>query len=654
MKIVFDSFLTSSDPVRRLSKFTYFILHTDGTQKKARTFDFMAMFEEARQTAIGRTSHNLDPTDKNTETKSKSQKKESSDSSESDSDSNSESDSSDVEKQAKTKGDSIGPPLPPGFKSVDLKPVTEHGDDDMIGPPIPTKMNTDNDDDDDEEDDDDTKDDEDNLLNTIPSSHEIVLNHGSKTVSALALDPAGARLVTGGYDYNVRLYDFAGMDSSFQSFRSLQPCESHQIKSLQYSTTGDTILVIAGNSQAKVLDRDGFTVLECVKGDQYIVDMASTLGHCAMLNSGCWNPKIRTEFITCSNDCTMRLWDINIKHKHKSIMKPKNKQGRKTIPTACVFSNDGRYMACACDDGSIQMWDHNKPFLVTMVNREAHTLGSETSSLTFSYDGNILASRGGDDTLKLWDIRKFKKPLNVVNGLTNFFPMTDCVFSPDNRLIVTGTSVKKNQGSGKLLFFEKETLNLVTEMEISDSSVVRCLWHPKLNQMVVGSGDGIVKIYYDPAKSHRGAMLCTVKKKKKQKELQGMTSKQIITPYALPMFREGRPTTSRKVEERLRKDPAKSKRPDLPVSGPGTGGRVRERGATLSQYVVQSIVLRKPDPHENDPRGAILRHAEEAETNPYWITPAYKRNQPHPVFQEPDEEKKEDDSGPLWKKTKIG
>lgn len=51
---------------------------------------------------------------------------------------------------------------------------------------------------------------------------------------------------------------------------------SHQIKSLQYSSTGDVILVVAGNSQAKVLDRDGFPVMECIKGDQYIVDMVNT------------------------------------------------------------------------------------------------------------------------------------------------------------------------------------------------------------------------------------------------------------------------------------------------------------------------------------------------------------------------------------------
>ena len=51
---------------------------------------------------------------------------------------------------------------------------------------------------------------------------------------------------------------------------------SYPIKSLEYSATGEHILIVSGNSQAKVVDRDGHEVLECVKGDQYIVDMART------------------------------------------------------------------------------------------------------------------------------------------------------------------------------------------------------------------------------------------------------------------------------------------------------------------------------------------------------------------------------------------
>lgn len=46
-----------------------------------------------------------------------------------------------------------------------------------------------------------------------------------RAISALALDPAGARLITGGYDFDVKLWDFAGMDNTLQSFRSFTPCE---------------------------------------------------------------------------------------------------------------------------------------------------------------------------------------------------------------------------------------------------------------------------------------------------------------------------------------------------------------------------------------------------------------------------------------------
>ena len=37
--------------------------------------------------------------------------------------------------------------------------------------------------------------------------------------------------------------------------------------------------------------------------------------------------------------------------------------------------------------------------------------------------------------------------------------------------------------------------------------IVRCLWHPKTNQLAVGLGDGNVKIFYDPEKSHRSVVV---------------------------------------------------------------------------------------------------------------------------------------------------
>uniref|UniRef100_A0A6I8P4D3 WD repeat-containing protein 70 n=1 Tax=Ornithorhynchus anatinus TaxID=9258 RepID=A0A6I8P4D3_ORNAN len=630
-----------------------------GFGKKARTFDLEAMFEQTRRTAVERSRKMLEAREREEELQKEKEMASQPEDSEAtasssrgvkDSPMSASRDTESSESEGSSDEEFIGPPLP---LKASIRGPPEDTDDDLIGPPLPPGyQDTDDEDvDDDVPDEDDARSSVPNPVKKIPDTHEITLQHGSKTVSALGLDPSGARLVTGGFDYDVRFWDFAGMDSSLQAFRSLQPCDCHQIKSLQYSSTGDVILVVSGNSQAKVIDRDGFPVMECVKGDQYIVDMANTKGHTAMLNTGCWHPKIKEEFLTCSNDGTVRTWDVENDKKHKSVFKPRTTQGKKVIPTTCTYSRDGKLIAAGCQDGSIQIWDRNMNVHTKFHCRQAHQSGTDTSCVTFSYDGTVLASRGGDDTLKIWDIRQFKKPLHSASELPTFFSMTDCCFSPDDKLLVTGTSVKKGGGNGKLVFFERQTFQKVYEIDVTNASVVRCLWHPKLNQIMVGTGNGLAKVYYDPIRSQRGAKLCVVKNKRKARQAETLTQDYIITPHALPMFREPRQRSTRKQLEKDRLDPLKSHKPEPPVAGPGRGGRVGTHGGTLSSYIVKNIALDKTD--DSNPREAILRHAKEAEDNPYWVAPAYSKTQPKTVFAEVELDDEEAKNEPEWKKRKI-
>uniref|UniRef100_A0ABM0MQB8 WD repeat-containing protein 70-like n=1 Tax=Saccoglossus kowalevskii TaxID=10224 RepID=A0ABM0MQB8_SACKO len=564
-----------------------------GFGKKARSFDLDTMLEQTKKTAMEISKKNLEVADK-------------------------------TEDNSESEDDMIGPPLPPGFSK-------ESSSNDRTQNTEKTKRLSANEDSDDEDsdDDDDDDDDEESLEKKIPATHEITLEHGDKAVSAICLDPAGARLATGSYDFDVRFWDFAAMDITLRSFRTFRPCECHQIRSLQYSNTGDAILIISGNSQAKIVDRDGFEVMECVKGDQYITDMANTKGHTAMLNGGGWNPKVKEEFITCSNDGTVRIWDLNAT-KQKRVIKLRQSNGRRTIPTTCSYSRDGKLVASGCQDGSLQVWDIKRHMVFPAYkNMTAHTNGTDTSCVCFSYDNRTLASRGGDDTLKLWDFRNFKKPLAVVQDLTNYFPMTDCLFSPDDKLVVTGTSVKKNAGAGKLMFFNRQTLEKVAILPVNQSSVIRCLWHPRLNQIIVGCANGETKVYYNPEKSYNGAKLCVAKKQNRVKQMEFVVNQHIITPHALPLFRDSNMTgkLARKQLDKDRKDPVRSHRPDLPITS-GKGGRVAAIGGTLTSYIVSSIAKRKAD--DSNPREAILRHAKEAAENPMWVTPAYQKTQPVP------------------------
>lgn len=283
------------------------------------------------------------------------------------------------------------------------------------------------------------------------------------------------------------------------------------------------------------------------------------------------------------------------------------------------------------------MWDHRKNFVnTTVLLRDAHQKQSEICSIAYSYLGSYLASRGNDDTLKLWDLRNFKKPLNVFGDLFSRYEQTDCSFSPDDSMIFTGESLQRGQDVGRLLFYNTKTFDLVTQIEVTKSHIIKGIWHAKLNQLFVGCGNGTVKCYYDQKRSLRGAKLCVVKTHRKKHSVEVMSSQQIITPHALPLFRQEKLRTSKKKMEKDRLDPVKSRRPDLPITS-GQGGRVAASGSTLSSFVIRNLGLSKRVDDEQDPREAILKYAKDAEENPFWVAPAYKKTQPKPIFQNADE-----------------
>ncbi|XP_067633598.1 gastrulation defective protein 1 homolog [Eurosta solidaginis] len=542
----------------------------------------------------------------------------------------------------------VAPPLP--RNDTEQEREADDSDDEPIFGPLPTdaaaavtetgkskktKANSDEDDDEEDDDSDDDDDDDAHLERKIPNTHEVKMQHGSRAVLALAADAAGARLVSGSIDYDMCFWDFAGMDAAMRSFRTIQPCENYPIRALHYSVTGEMILVISGNAQAKILDRDGFEKMECVKGDQYISDMSRTKGHTAQLTSGCWHPFTREEFLTAALDGTLRIWHGLKAKEQKTVIKTRTQGGLRTNASACTFNRDATLIAAACVDGSVQMWDTRKMYVnTTHCLRGAHQNGAEISSVQFTYLGTQLATRCNDETMKLWDLRKFKEPLHTWTDLFSRYDTTDCCFSPDDKLLVTGESLPKGAKEAKLHFYNTQTFEEVKCINVTDSHIIKSLWHPKLNQIFVGCGNGVIKCYYDELRSSRGAKLCVVKTYRKKQHTEMIGVSQIITPHALPMFRQEKSRSSLKKQEKERMDPVKSQRPDLPITT-GQGGRVVTSGGTLSSYVIRNLGLSKRVDDDQDPREAILKYAKEAEENPYWIAPAYKKTQPKPIFSEP-------------------
>ena len=112
-------------------------------------------------------------------------------------------------------------------------------------------------------------------LPQFPITHEITLKDHTKVVSGLALDPSGARIVSGSHDYDCKLWDFGGMDMRCKPFKSWEPAGTYhvrlvcylavwlvwtfspQIHDVNFSNDGTKFLCISGTTQAKIFDRDG-------------------------------------------------------------------------------------------------------------------------------------------------------------------------------------------------------------------------------------------------------------------------------------------------------------------------------------------------------------------------------------------------------------
>ncbi|KAG1653233.1 hypothetical protein FOA52_008483 [Chlamydomonas sp. UWO 241] len=576
-------------------------------------------------------------------------------------------------------GGSFGPPRPPaagvggvGDGDAEAGPARpprggEEEEEEEVGPQRPAGAE----DEEEEEDDDDREfvgalDDDGGDPWLLPVTHEVALGGHTRTVSALDIDHTGSRLVTGGLDYMVRIYDFNGLKRDMRSFREIEPQDGHPVHALSWSPSGDAFLCVTVSSKAKIFDRDGIARGEFVRGDMYIRDMKNTKGHVSGLTGGQWHPLDKFTCITCSEDGTVRVWDThNIMQ--KTVIKPTLQKPVRTPVSAVRYSGDGRIIAAGLNDGSIQLWSVTGKFGASAaiaqvmpptpqmiekqgwtyvsrpshIARGAHTAGEEITSLQFTRDGNQLLSRGMDATMKLWDVRQLKSPVRAWGGLPCCAANTMATFSPDEQflvLVLTGVQTgEAHDETGALLMFNKSTGELVRKLAIP-GSVTAIQWQRKLNQIFVGSGTrkgGSTVALYDPGFSEKGVMIGAARQVRKPNP----------DDWQAPLLIREYDGTRKRRRGDVVVPPGKLRMPDpgsIKTGGKGIQGKI---GTSSKTILTQHIMKQKgilADFHEEDAREMLLRHADTKDEFEGYLTGAYAKTQPAPVWAEEDEGEEED------------
>ena len=472
------------------------------------------------------------------------------------------------------------------------------------------------------------------------------------------------------YDFGVRLYDFAGMKRDLRPFRELEPvrllthgafcfvltrasfrlqCGSHQIRAVSWSPSGDAFLVVAGSAEPKVLDRDGRELGYFTRGDMYIRDLKHTRGHIMGCTSGAWHPRDKSVVLTASEDGTLRLWDITNLSKdggaasgkcQTAVVKAQSSKPGRLGVSACAWSPDGSMIAGGVSDGSIQIWSTKSNFASAAVGqvappraqmqaqqhwtyatrpvgtaKGAHAAGEDgaVTALRFRRDGTTLASRSCDGTLKLWDVRRLQAPLHVAEGLPASCPQAGLVFSPDEGLVLTTLSDGREGTTGGIAFFETATLKFVRRLGVPAAAAGPLAWHPKLNQLFVGTGgrsSGACRVLYDPEFSEKGALLCVARAPR-------LKDAQDLIPRAEAAYE--RPEQAGGGRKRQREQQVAKKLQQHVPQGPagtyGAGGRIGggTGGSLLTQYLLKERGVLYNAGNEMDPREAILRHSAASE-----------------------------------------
>lgn len=392
----------------------------------------------------------------------------------------------------------------------------------------------------------------------LPVTHEVrIPSWERKAMTAIALDAAGSRMVTGSQFGPYKFYDFAGMNETKKHFREMDPVGIVRVEAISFCPSGGHAVFCSADCQARVYDRDGSVrdaatrhykrqdknmLNMTIKGDMYVRMLEHTKGHSQIIVDAMWNPLDNQKFITSSLDGSIRKWDLEgetagmdkhlcsvavlkcLDRRNQCIGGVTGAQTGGLYPVCAVYNHDTKKICGGCSDGSLQFF-YEKPRMLKpdKILRTAHNGMVTGVAFLRRPAGEFLVSRGMDETLKLWDVRMLsdqKGPVKSVGGLPNEHDKTGVCASPDFRYVVTCTSAKgdKKKGiidtNGTVKVFDSTNLEQKKSIDIGPMSPLKPLWHKLLNQIVVSTDAGEAVMLYNPQRSKKGALYFVGRKAK--------------------------------------------------------------------------------------------------------------------------------------------
>ena len=289
---------------------------------------------------------------------------------------------------------------------------------------------------------------------TVP----ITLKGHSSAVRSVNFSPAGKRIVSGGHDNSLKVWD----TQTGQETLTLSG-HSGYVTSVSFSPDGKRIVSGSLDNSLKVWDA------------QTGQETLTLKGHSGPVYSVSFSPDGK-RIVSGSGDKSLKVWDAQTGQETLTL------KGHSGPVYSVSFSPDGKRIVSGSGDKSLKVWDaQTGQGTLTLKGRSR-----PVTSVSFSPDGKRIVSGSGDNTLKFWDAQTGQQTLTL-KGHSR--PVTRVSFSPDGKWIVSGSSDKT------VKVWDAQTGQETLTLKGHTGSVYSVSFIPDGKRIVSGSGDNTLKVW---------------------------------------------------------------------------------------------------------------------------------------------------------------
>jgi WD40 repeat protein len=184
--------------------------------------------------------------------------------------------------------------------------------------------------------------------------------------------------------------------------------------------------------------------------------------------------------ITCSYDCSLRLWDLESGAQIGNDWRDeRDKAGVSTI----ALSPNGNTVASGSSDGMVKLWDVKTGKVVAKWTGHSGLVWR----VCWNASGDCVASGSNDGTARVWDVVSGNIILGPIKtGHQNVYAV---IYSPDTTKIVTGGF---NENAIKI--WDAKTGELLSTVK-HEHSVWSLAWTSNQKKLISRSSDGLVRIF---------------------------------------------------------------------------------------------------------------------------------------------------------------